>query len=232
MQKKHPPLEVLLIAKHIKLVWAAKAFLKQQVKEVVNSDSDKEEEEERLLVIKKIKHKHVEGPIGVSKQKEIIELQDEMVALKTPVAGPSCQTLKPVVLISSVPKSVPKLIVALATPVAGPSTACIVLSLASKPAAAMPMSKPAPVQSAEDTGNKNNNDKGSNNNEDDDEGGKNDDNDSDNYNNAAMDIDSGNLDVEISKTLHPEETWSTVPTKVTVTEDIVPVPVPVANETK
>ncbi|KAG6869477.1 hypothetical protein C0995_002843, partial [Termitomyces sp. Mi166 len=131
MQKKHPPLEALVIAKHVKLVWVAKAYLKQQGKpsqsfilegfkekgkakallvdleqmgtkqafkstELVDSDSD--EEEERVHVIKKIKHEHVEEPIDMRKGKEIIELEgleDETMVPKTPAAGPSCQTLKP-----------------------------------------------------------------------------------------------------------------------------------------
>ncbi|KAG6871290.1 hypothetical protein C0995_006396, partial [Termitomyces sp. Mi166 len=117
-----------------------------KLKEVVDSDSDKEEKEERAHVIKKIKHEHAEELIGVSKGKEIIELEDETVVPKTPMAGPLHQTLKPVVLISSTPKSVPKPIITPATPVAGPSTAQIVLSLAPKPTAAMPVS--VPVKSA------------------------------------------------------------------------------------
>ncbi|KAG6860332.1 hypothetical protein C0995_012566 [Termitomyces sp. Mi166 len=131
-------LEALTIAKCVKLVQAAKAFLKQQEgfkgkgkakalvvdsestgakralksTESVDSNSDEEEEEER--------------PIGTRKGKEIIELEDleeETVVPKTPMAGHSCQTLKPVVLVPSMPKAIPKPIVALASPVAGPSTA-------------------------------------------------------------------------------------------------------------
>ncbi|KAG6887353.1 hypothetical protein C0995_015874 [Termitomyces sp. Mi166 len=239
-------------------------------KEVVDSDSSKEEEE-RVHVIKKIKHKHVKEPIGMSKGKEIMELQAKVVP-KMPVAGPLHQTLKPIVLIPGMPKSVSKPIIASATLVAGPSTAQIVPSSAPKPTATMPVPKPAPVkslikggsvfkdsfmvkqfklvstkesgaliinqvtevsagkvastvtqetlQSEEDTGNENDNDKGSNNNEDDGEGGKDNDDNSNNDNNAAMDIDSGSLDVKILKTLHPKETWPTVLTKVTVTDDI------------
>ncbi|KAG6859848.1 hypothetical protein C0995_003008 [Termitomyces sp. Mi166 len=105
MQKKHPPLEVLIIAKHIKLGFKekgkAKALLvnskqtgaKQafKSKELVDSDSDEEEEEKRVCVIKKIKHEHVEEPIGMGKGKEIIELEDlegEMVVPKTPAVEP------------------------------------------------------------------------------------------------------------------------------------------------
>ncbi|KAG6871857.1 hypothetical protein C0995_015674 [Termitomyces sp. Mi166 len=160
MQKKRPPLEALVIAKHIKLVQAAKAFLEQQgfkgngkakalmvdSEETGPNNSDKEEEEERVHVIKRIKHKHVEEPIGMRKGKEIIELEnlkDEMVAPKTPMAELLHQTLKPMVLIPSISKSVPKPIVALASSVAGPSTAPIVLSLASKPTAAVPVSRSA-----------------------------------------------------------------------------------------
>ncbi|KAG6895411.1 hypothetical protein C0995_012715 [Termitomyces sp. Mi166 len=253
MQKKCPPLEALIIAKHIKLVWAAKPFLEQQGKslqffvlegfkgkakakalvvdseltgtkqafkltELVDSDSneEEEEEEERVHIIKKIKHEHIEEPISTRKGKKTIELEDlaeETVVPKTPMAGPLCQTLKPVVLVSSMPKPVPKPIVALASPVAGLSTACIVLSSAPKPAAALPISKPAPVKSAvrqfklagteesgvliinqvtevaagKDTSNKYDNNEDGN----DDEGGKGDDDNSDN-DNAVMDVDSAN----------------------------------------
>ncbi|KAG6883933.1 hypothetical protein C0995_011224, partial [Termitomyces sp. Mi166 len=183
MQKKRLPLAVLVIAKHIKLVQAAKAFLKKRFKrkgkakallgdseqmgtkqtfkstDLVDSNSDEEEEEERVHVIKKIKHEHVEELTGARKGKEIIELEDEGVP---------------------------------------------------EPAAATPISKPAPVKSAgteesgalivnqvtkvaatqetlqdEDTSNKDENNKDSN----DDEGGKGNDDDSNN-NDAAMDIDS------------------------------------------
>ncbi|KAG6859185.1 hypothetical protein C0995_010859, partial [Termitomyces sp. Mi166 len=181
MQKKRPPLAVLVIAKQVKLVQAAKAFLEQQGKslqffilkgykgkekakallgdseqtgakqtfkstELVDSNSDEEEEEERVCIIKKIKCEHVEEPTGTRKGKEIIELENEeveIVAPKTPVAGPSCQTSKPMILVPSMPKPIPKPIVVLASPVAGPSTTCIVPSLASKSASAMPVSKSA-----------------------------------------------------------------------------------------
>ncbi|KAG6898801.1 hypothetical protein C0995_008322, partial [Termitomyces sp. Mi166 len=188
IQKKCPPLEGLIIAKHVKLVWVAKAFLEWQgkllqffilkgfkekgkVKALVvdselmgakqafkltelmdsNSNEEEEEEEERVHVIKKNKREHVEELIGARKEKKTIELKDlekETVAPKTPAVGPLHQTLKPVVLVSSTPKPVPKPIVALASPVAGPSTACIVLSSVPKPAATVPISKPVPVKSA------------------------------------------------------------------------------------
>ncbi|KAG6897000.1 hypothetical protein C0995_010860, partial [Termitomyces sp. Mi166 len=176
MQKKCLPLSILVVAKRIKLVQAAKAFLKQQGKlsqffvlegykgkgkakallgdseqaDLVDSDSDKEEEEDRVHVIKKIKWEHVEEPTGTKKRKEIIELDEEVeiVAPKAPVAGPSRQTSKPIVLVPSVPKPVPKPIIALASPVAGPSTAPIVPSSAPKPAAVAALFKPMPVQSA------------------------------------------------------------------------------------
>ncbi|KAG6871635.1 hypothetical protein C0995_002054 [Termitomyces sp. Mi166 len=314
MQKKCPPLEALIIAKHVKLVQMAKAFLKQQGKllqsfvlegfkgkgkakallihseqmgakrafkstEVVDSDSDKEEEE-RAHVIKKIKHEHVEELIGTSKGKEIIEFEDETVAPKTPMAGPSHQTLKPVVFISSAPRSVSKLIIASATPVAGPSTAQIVPSSAPKPTATAPVKSAdklaikggsvfkdpfmvrqfklvgteessaliinqvtkvaagkltsaatqETLHSEEDSGNKNNNDDSNNNDDNDNEGGKDNDDDSNNDKNAAIDIDSGNLDAKILKPLHPGETQPMAPTKVMVTDDVAPAPV--ANETK
>ncbi|KAG6898613.1 hypothetical protein C0995_009107 [Termitomyces sp. Mi166 len=173
------------MAKHIKLVQAAKAFLKWQGKlsqffilegykgkgkakallgdseqagakrsfkltELVDSDSDKEEEEDRVCIIKKVQREHVEELTGTRKRKEIIELKKEVeiVAPKTPVVGPSCQTSKPIVLVPSMPKPVPKPIIALASPVAGPSTVPIVPSSAPKPAATAALFKPAPVKSA------------------------------------------------------------------------------------
>ncbi|KAG6871188.1 hypothetical protein C0995_007414 [Termitomyces sp. Mi166 len=173
------------MAKHIKLVQAAKAFLKRQGKssqffilegykgkgkakallgdseqvgtkqsfksmELVDSDSDEEEKEDRVCIIKKIKREHIEELTGARKKKEIIELDEEVeiVVPKTPVAGPSHQTSKPIVLVPSMPKPVAKAIIALASPVAGPSTVPIVPSSAPKPAAAAALSKSMPVKSA------------------------------------------------------------------------------------
>ncbi|KAG6901051.1 hypothetical protein C0995_001403 [Termitomyces sp. Mi166 len=186
-QKLRKELEDFVVpTKHVKLVWAAKAFLEWQGKllqlfvlegfkgkgkakallvdseqtgtkqafkstELVDSNSNKKEEEKKVCVIKKIKHKHIEELIGTRKGKEIMELEDledEMVVPKTPAAGPLHQTKKPMVLISSMPKSVPKPIIALASPVAGPSTAQIVPGSALKPTAAAHVSKPVPVKSA------------------------------------------------------------------------------------
>ncbi|KAG6879719.1 hypothetical protein C0995_007170, partial [Termitomyces sp. Mi166 len=114
--------------------------------DLVDNDSDKEEEEDRVHVIKKIKREHVEEPTGTKKRKEIIELNKEVeiVAPKTPVAGPLHPTSKPIVLVPSTPKPVPKPIMVLASPVAGPLTVPIVPSSAPKPAAATALSKPAP----------------------------------------------------------------------------------------
>ncbi|KAG6886765.1 hypothetical protein C0995_005002 [Termitomyces sp. Mi166 len=179
MQKKHPPLSVLIVAKRIKLVQAAKAFFEQQgkpsqffvlegykgkgkakallgdseqagAKELVDSDSDEEDEEDRVHMIKKIKCEHVEELTGARKKKEIIELDEEVeiVVPKTPVVGPLHQTSKPIVMVPSMPKPVPKLIIVLAPPVAGPSTMPIVPSSALKPTAAAALSKPTPAKSA------------------------------------------------------------------------------------
>ncbi|KAG6898546.1 hypothetical protein C0995_009304, partial [Termitomyces sp. Mi166 len=176
-QKKRPPLSVLIMAKHVKLVQAAKAFLERQGKllqffvlegykgkgkakallgdseqllDLVDSDSDEGEEEDRVHVIKKIKREHIEELTGTKKKKEIIELDKEVeiVAPKAPVAGPSHPTSKPIVLVPSAPKPVPKLIIALASSVAGPSTAPIAPSSAPKPAAAAALSTPVPVKPA------------------------------------------------------------------------------------
>ncbi|KAG6870225.1 hypothetical protein C0995_014487 [Termitomyces sp. Mi166 len=184
-QKKRPPLATLVVAKHVKLVQAAKAFLEWQgkpsqffvlegykgkgkakalvedseptgakrsfkLRELVDSDSDEEGEEDRVCVIKKIKHKHVEEPTGAKRRKEIMELNDEVeiVVSKIPAAGPLRPTSKPIVLVPSVSKFVPKLIVMLASPVAGPSIAPIALSSAPKPVAAAALSKPVPTKSA------------------------------------------------------------------------------------
>ncbi|KAG6871060.1 hypothetical protein C0995_008719, partial [Termitomyces sp. Mi166 len=132
----------------------AKALLEDSepmgAKELVDSDSNKEDEEDRVHMIKKIKRKHVEELTGTKRRKETMELDKEVeiVASKIPAAGPSRPTSKPIILVPSMPKFVPKLIVMLASPVAGPSTAPIVSSSAPKPAAAAALSKPTPAKSA------------------------------------------------------------------------------------
>ncbi|KAG6901560.1 hypothetical protein C0995_010538 [Termitomyces sp. Mi166 len=85
-------------------------------KDTVESYSNKEEEE-RVCVIKKIKCKHVKELTGAQKGNGVEELQT-MVAPKMPVAGPSCSTLKPVVLVFGTSKSVPKVPVTSKTTVA------------------------------------------------------------------------------------------------------------------
>ncbi|KAG6859618.1 hypothetical protein C0995_006544 [Termitomyces sp. Mi166 len=177
-QKKRPPLAALVVAKRIKLVQVAKAFLERQgkpsqffvlegykgkgkakalvedseptgAKELVDSDSDEEEEEVRVHVIKKIKRKHIEEPMGAKRRKENMKLDDkvEIVAAKIPAAGPSRPASKPIVLVPGASKFVPKPIITLASPVAGPSTAPIASSSASKPITAAALSKPAPAKS-------------------------------------------------------------------------------------
>ncbi|KAG6886670.1 hypothetical protein C0995_006025 [Termitomyces sp. Mi166 len=183
-QKKRPPLAALVMAKCIKLVQAAKAFLEQQGKpsqffilegykgkgkakalvedseptgakqsfksrELVDSNSDKEEEEDRVHAIKKIKCEHIEELTGIKRRKEIMELDNEVeiVASKIPAAGPSRPASKPIVLVPSASKFVPKLIVMLASPLAGPSTAPIASSSTPKLVAAAALSKPAPAKS-------------------------------------------------------------------------------------
>ncbi|KAG6883812.1 hypothetical protein C0995_011497, partial [Termitomyces sp. Mi166 len=135
-QKKRPPLAALVVAKHMKLVQVAKAFLEQQgklsqffvlegykgkgkakalvedskttgakrsfkLRELVDSDSDKEEEEDRVHAIKKIKHEHVEELTGAKRRKEIMELDNkvEIVAAKIPAVEPSRPASKPIVLV-------------------------------------------------------------------------------------------------------------------------------------
>ncbi|KAG6886345.1 hypothetical protein C0995_008423 [Termitomyces sp. Mi166 len=228
--------------------------------ELVDSDSNKEEEQDRVHVIKKIKREHVEELTGARKRKEIIELEDEeveIVAPKTPMAGPSQQISKLVVLIPSMPKPIPKLIVALASPVAGPSTAPIVPDPASKPATTTPISNPAPVKSTTSAV------KGSFIVKDpfivrqfklvgteessvliinqvtevpatqetlQDEESSNE--DSNNKDGKGNDDDSDNDDatMDIDSAKHPEETQPTAPTKVTVTT--IKAPVSVADKTK
>ncbi|KAG6898445.1 hypothetical protein C0995_009713 [Termitomyces sp. Mi166 len=121
-----------------------------RLRELVDSNSDKEEEEDRVHTIKKIKHKHIEELTGTKRRKEIMELDNEVeiVASKIPAAGPSCPASKPIVLVASTSKFVPKPIVMLASPVAGPSTAPIASSSAPKPVAAAALSKPTPAISA------------------------------------------------------------------------------------
>ncbi|KAG6871166.1 hypothetical protein C0995_007604 [Termitomyces sp. Mi166 len=184
-QKKRPPLATLVMAKRVKLVQAAKAFLERQgklsqffvleeykgkgkakalvedsepmgtkqsfkLRELVDSDSDEEEEEDRVHVIKKIKREHIEELTGAKRRKEIMESDNkvEIVAAKIPAAGPSHPTSKPIVLVPSTSKFIPKLIVTLASPLAGPSTVPIASSSAPKPVAAAALSKPTPAISA------------------------------------------------------------------------------------
>ncbi|KAG6871137.1 hypothetical protein C0995_007852 [Termitomyces sp. Mi166 len=120
-----------------------------KLRELVDSDSDKEEEEDRVCTIKKIKRKHVEKPSGAKRRKEIMELDDEVeiVVAKIPAAGPLHPASKPVVLVPGASKFVPKPIITLASPVAGPSTAPIASSSAPKPVTAAALSKPAPAKS-------------------------------------------------------------------------------------
>ncbi|KAG6871418.1 hypothetical protein C0995_004847 [Termitomyces sp. Mi166 len=119
-------------------------------RKLVDSDSDEENEEDRVHVIKKIKREHIEEPTGAKKKKKIIELDKEVeiVTPKAPTVGPSCPSSKPIVLVPSTPKPVPKPIIALASPIADPSTAPIASNSAPKPAAATALSKPAPAKSA------------------------------------------------------------------------------------
>ncbi|KAG6871005.1 hypothetical protein C0995_009077, partial [Termitomyces sp. Mi166 len=184
-QKKRPPLATLVMAKCVKLVQVAKAFLEWQGKlsqffvlegykgkgkakalledseqtgakrsfksrELVDSDSDEEDEEDRVCVIKKIKWEHVEELTGTKKKKKIIELDEEaeIVVPKAPVVGPLRPSSKPIVLVPSMPKPVPKPIIVLASPIAGPSTVPIASSSAPKSAAAAALSKPMPAKSA------------------------------------------------------------------------------------
>ncbi|KAG6901168.1 hypothetical protein C0995_016143, partial [Termitomyces sp. Mi166 len=121
-----------------------------KLRELVNSNSDKEDKEDRVHVIKKIKREHIEEPTGTKRRKKIIELDEkvEIVASKTPVAGPLRPTSKLIVLVSSVPKFVSKPIIVLASSIAGPSTVPIVSSSIFKPAAAAALSKPMPAKSA------------------------------------------------------------------------------------
>ncbi|KAG6882724.1 hypothetical protein C0995_013932, partial [Termitomyces sp. Mi166 len=197
-----------------------------KLRELVDSDSDKEEEEDRVHVIKKIKRDHVEEPTGAKRRKEIMELDDEVeiVASKILVAGPSRPTSKPIILVPGASKFIPKPIITLASPVAGPSTAPIASSSAPKPVAVAALSKPVPAKSVSPAvkggsvfkdpfmatevpatqGTLHSEESG-----DEDAEGDNDDSDG---SNVAMNIDS---------TKQPEETWPVVPIK-TVTEVIVP----------
>ncbi|KAG6887380.1 hypothetical protein C0995_015723, partial [Termitomyces sp. Mi166 len=169
-------MEVHLLAKCIKIVQVAKAFLKHQgkllrsfilegfkgkgkakvlianseqtgakkafkSKETVESNSDEEEEEKRVHTIKKIKREHVKEPIGVSKKKKADDLQMKVVP-KMPIAEPLHSISKLVVLIPSMPKSVPKAPIVSTTPIAGPFTFS-----APKTIAAAPVPKPVPVMS-------------------------------------------------------------------------------------
>ncbi|KAG6886192.1 hypothetical protein C0995_008728 [Termitomyces sp. Mi166 len=206
-------------------------------RELVDSDSNKEDEEDRVHVIE-----HIEELTGAKKRKEIIELDKEIeiVAPKTPAAGPLCLTSKPIVLVPSVPKFVPKLIIALAS------------SSTPKPAAATALSKPTPAKSAGPAV------KGGSIVKDPfmvrhfklagteesralivnqvtevpvtqetlrEEESSNEDNEDGQGNNDNSDDD--NVTMEIDSAKHPEETQPVVLLKTTVTEVVTPVPVPV-----
>ncbi|KAG6871422.1 hypothetical protein C0995_004812, partial [Termitomyces sp. Mi166 len=174
MQKKCPPVEVLLITKCIKLVWAQKLSLSSK-----------------------------EGFKG-----------KPTAAMPVSKPAPVKSAGKPAVKEGSVFKN-PFLVRQFKLASTEESATEVA---AGKVASAATQET---LQSEEDTGN----DKGSNNNEDEDEGSKDDDDDSGDDNDAAMDVDSGSLDAKILKTLHSEETWPMVPTKVMVTDDVVPAPV-------
>ncbi|KAG6899701.1 hypothetical protein C0995_005154, partial [Termitomyces sp. Mi166 len=231
-----------------------------KLRELVDSDSDEEDQEDRVHIIKNIKHEHVEELTGAKKRKEIIELDKEVeiVAPKTPAAGPSCLTSKPIVLVSSMPKLVSKPIIALASPVAGPSTAPIVSSSAPKPAAAAALSKPTPAKSAgpavkggfvfkdpfmvrqfklagmEESRvliiNQVTEVPATQGTLHSEESGKED------AQGDSDDSDGGDVAMNIDSAKQPEETWPVAPTKTTVTEVKVPalalVPALVANKTK
>ncbi|KAG6859511.1 hypothetical protein C0995_007770, partial [Termitomyces sp. Mi166 len=174
VQKKCPPIELLVLEKHVKMVWAAKVFLKHQgkplegkgkskalvadteqtginkafrSKKMVESNSNEEEEEERVHVIKRIMHKHVEELTGAQKGKGVDELH-AMVAPKAPVAGPSCLTLKLVVLISGMSKPVYKASVVPKVPTIGPSSATPLQTATSVPMSVPPVSMLKIVASA------------------------------------------------------------------------------------
>ncbi|KAG6869553.1 hypothetical protein C0995_002289, partial [Termitomyces sp. Mi166 len=118
-------------------------------RELVDSDSNEEEEEDRVRTIKKIKREHVEELTGAKRRKENMELDDEVeiVASKIPAAGPLRPASKPIVLVPSASKFIPKPIITLASPLAGPSTAPIASSSAPKLVTAAALSKPAPAKS-------------------------------------------------------------------------------------
>ncbi|KAG6871756.1 hypothetical protein C0995_000384 [Termitomyces sp. Mi166 len=160
------------------------------------------------------------------------------------------------------PKPTPKSIIALASPVAGPSTAPIVPSSASKPAAAAALSKPVPVKSArpaikggsivkdpfmvrrfklagtEESGvliiNQVTEVPATQETLQDEESSNENDEGNDNEDVKGDDDNSNDDDVamDIDSAKHPEETRPAVPTKATVTEVKASATVPVANKTE
>ncbi|KAG6896398.1 hypothetical protein C0995_011487 [Termitomyces sp. Mi166 len=153
------------------------------------------------------------------------------------------------VLVLSVPKPIPKLIVALASPIAVPSTAPIAPSSASKPAAATPLSNPAPVKSTMSAikGVRQFKLVGTEESsvliinqatevpitqetlQDEESSDKDNDEDSNDNEDGKGDDDNSDNDIaamDIDSTKHPEETQPTVPTKaVTEVKALAPVPV-------
>ncbi|KAG6871335.1 hypothetical protein C0995_005951 [Termitomyces sp. Mi166 len=155
------------MAKHVKLVQVAKAFLEWQGKpsqffvlegykgkgkaKALLEDSEQTGAKRQSLRDKENQGEHIEELTGAKRRKEIIELNKEVeiVVSKAPTARPLHLTSKPVVVVPSAPKPVPKPVIVLASPIAGPLTAPIASSSAPKSAAAAALSTPMPAKSAD-----------------------------------------------------------------------------------
>ncbi|KAG6858760.1 hypothetical protein C0995_014102, partial [Termitomyces sp. Mi166 len=134
----------LVLAKHVKLVQAAKAFLEGQEKPLqffilegykgkgklrdVDSNSEAEEEEDQVHKIKRIKRKHVEKKLtGARMRKETADLDEvKIVEPRAPVAGPLCLASKPIIWVPHVPRPISRSIITLVLPVAAPSSLLVV----------------------------------------------------------------------------------------------------------
>ncbi|KAG6859144.1 hypothetical protein C0995_011206, partial [Termitomyces sp. Mi166 len=163
-QKKRPPLAALVVAKRVKLVQAAKAFLERQGKpsqffilegykgkgkaKALVEDSEpmgaKRSFKSRELVDSDSDEEEEEDRVCVIKKIKREHIEEPTGAKRRK----EIMELDDEVEIVAVSKFVPKPIVMLASPVAGPSIAPIASSSAPKPVAAAALSKPTPAKSA------------------------------------------------------------------------------------
>ncbi|KAG6870523.1 hypothetical protein C0995_012447, partial [Termitomyces sp. Mi166 len=146
-QKKCPPLAALVVAKHVKLVQAVKAFLEQQGKlsQFFILEGYKGKGKAKALV----EDSETMGAKQSFKSRKLVdsnsneeEEEDRVHAIKKI----KCEHVEELT-VPGTSKFIPKPIVTLASPVAGPSTAPIASSSAPKPVTAAALSMPVPAKS-------------------------------------------------------------------------------------